>query len=517
MSATVARPVALIILDGWGYREDTTANAIALANTPVWDSLWAKPCRTLLTASGRAVGLPDGQMGNSEVGHMNLGAGRVVMQDMVRITAAIEDGSFFTNQALLHACATARQNNSKLHLLGLLGNGGVHALDQHLFALFDLVEREQVPRVVLHALLDGRDTPPKSGLEFLRETLTRMQGRIQLASLSGRYYGMDRDNRWERTGLWYNTAVRGDGPHASDALAYVQQEYDAHITDEFVKPVVMTGADGAPVGPMHDGDVVVCFNYRSDRMRQALRALAVPDFVGFDTGTRPAVQITTMTQYDDSFPFPIAFKPQSMHHLVGQVISDAGLTQLRTAETEKYPHVTFFFNGGHDAPFPGEDRSMVASPKVATYDLQPEMSAAGVCDVLCSALANRTHDFMLCNFANTDMVGHTGSIPAAIKAAETVDSCLARILAAAQEGNAQLIITADHGNADVMVDPITGEPHTAHTTNPVPLVIVGADQISELRSGGALCDVGPTALRMLGLQLPPEMSGRDLRVASSPS
>ncbi|MEP6836274.1 MAG: 2,3-bisphosphoglycerate-independent phosphoglycerate mutase [Gemmatimonas sp.] len=517
MSATVARPVALIILDGWGYREDTTANAIALANTPNWDALWAQPSRTLLNASGRAVGLPEGQMGNSEVGHMNLGAGRVVIQDLVRISGAIEDGSFFTNQVLLHACATARNNHSTLHLVGLLGNGGVHALDEHLFALLDLCAREQVQRVVVHALLDGRDTPPKSGLEFLRETLQQMEGRAELASLSGRYYGMDRDNRWERTGLWYNSAVRGDGPHTSNALAYVQAEYDANITDEFVKPVVMTNAEGGPVAPMRDGDVVVCFNYRSDRMRQALRALAVPGFTGFDMGTRPKVQIATMTQYDDSFPFPIAFRPQSMQHLVGEVISDAGLTQLRTAETEKYPHVTFFFNGGRDAPFPGEDRSMVASPKVATYDLQPEMSAAGVCDVLCNALANRTHDFVLCNFANTDMVGHTGSLPAAIKAAETVDDCLARILDAAKKGNAQLIITADHGNADVMVDPVTGQPYTAHTTNPVPLVIVGADKEHALRSGGALCDVGPTALALLGLQLPPEMSGRDLRTASSPS
>jgi 2,3-bisphosphoglycerate-independent phosphoglycerate mutase len=517
MSATVKRPVALIILDGWGYREETTANAIALANTPVWDKLWASSPRTLLTASGRAVGLPDGQMGNSEVGHLNLGAGRVVMQDLVRITAAIEDGAFFRNEALLAACHAARDNGTTLHLVGLLGDGGVHAFDQHLFALLDMAQREGVKNVVVHAMLDGRDTPPRSGLEFLRETLQRMQGRAQLATLSGRYYGMDRDNRWERTGLWYDSAVRGNGPHITDALAYVQQQYDADITDEFMKPVVMTNAAGAPVAPMRDGDVVMCFNYRSDRMRQALRALAVPDFVGFDTGVRPKVAITTMTQYDDSFPFPIAFRPQSMLHLVGNVIADAGLTQLRTAETEKYPHVTFFFNGGHDAPFAGEDRSMVASPKVATYDLQPEMSANGVCDVLCNALANRTHDFMLCNFANTDMVGHTGSIPAAIKAAETVDACLARILEAARAGNAQLIITADHGNADVMVDPATGEPHTAHTTNPVPLITVFEDGHHALRSGGALCDVGPTALGMLGLQLPPEMSGRDLRVASSPT
>lgn len=522
MSATVTRPVALIILDGWGYREEKTANAIALANTPNWNKLWAESPRTLLTASGRAVGLPDGQMGNSEVGHLNLGAGRVVMQDLVRITSAIEDGAFFSNTALLAACKTARDAGSTLHLVGLLGDGGVHAYDQHLFALIELVKREHVGNVVLHAMLDGRDTPPKSGFEFLRDTLAQMGSTVRLASLSGRYYGMDRDNRWERTHLWYDAAVTGNAPHAGDALAYVQQEYNEGVTDEFIKPVVMTNADGTPIAPMRDGDVVLCFNYRSDRMRQSLRALAIPDFSGFDAGVRPAVSITTMTQYDDSFPFPIAFMPQSMQNLVGGTVSKAGYTQLRTAETEKYPHVTFFFNGGHDAPFPGEDRSMVASPKVATYDLQPEMSAAGVCDVLCHALANRTHDFVLCNFANTDMVGHTGSIPAAIKAAETVDACLGRIIEAARAGNAQLIVTADHGNADVMVDPITGEPHTAHTTNPVPLVIVGLDDHPTLRSGGALCDVGPTALGMLGLALPPEMSGRDLRhadvrVASSPS
>lgn len=515
MSATVAKPVALIILDGWGYREETTANAIALADTPHWDALWANSPRTLLTASGRAVGLPDGQMGNSEVGHLNLGAGRVVMQDLVRITSSIENGSFFENPELLRACERARSANATLHLVGLLGDGGVHAFDQHLFALLDLAERERVPRVVLHAMLDGRDTPPKSGYEFLRETLSKLEGRAKLASLSGRYYGMDRDNRWERTGLWYSAAVRGDAPHATDALAAVQSSYDAGVNDEFIKPVVMVDANDVPIAPMRNEDVLVCFNFRSDRMRQSLRAIAWPDFAGFDTGVRPFVHITTMTQYDDAFPFPVAFHPQSMANLVGQVISHAGLKQLRTAETEKYPHVTFFFNGGIDAPFEGEDRAMVPSPKVATYDLQPEMSAAGVCDVLCNALANRSHDFVLCNFANTDMVGHTGSIPAAIKAAETVDACLGKILEAARAGNAQLIVTADHGNADVMIDALTGQPHTAHTTNPVPLVIVGLDAPTMLRTGGALCDVGPTVLALLGLSLPPEMSGRDLRVAVS--
>lgn len=519
MSARVDRAVALIILDGWGYREECEANAICLANTPNWDRIWSHPSRTLLTASGTAVGLPKGQMGNSEVGHLNLGAGRVVMQDLVRIGSAIESGQFFTNPALLAACEHARFNQATLHLLGLLGDGGVHAFAEHLYALVDLAKRQGVPRVVLHALLDGRDTPPQSGAGFLRETLARIAGSAQLASVSGRYYGMDRDNRWERTGLWYEAAVRGQAPVETDALAALARSYDAGVHDEFVKPWVMAGPDGSALAPMQDGDALICFNFRSDRMRQALRALALPDFTGFETGRRPLVHITTMTQYDDTFPFPVAFAPQSMKHLVGEVIADAGLTQLRTAETEKYPHVTFFFNGGHEHPLRGEDRRMVPSPKAATYDLQPEMSAPAVCDILCEALAERTHDFILCNFANTDMVGHTGSLPAAIQAVETVDACLGRVLDAAAKAGARLIITADHGNADVMVDPETHQPHTAHTTNPVPLVVLDPDEVAPLRSGGALCDVGPTVLALLGLDLPPEITGRDLRDCSpgSPS
>lgn len=511
MSARPSRAVALIILDGWGYREEREANAILLANTPNWNRIWAHESRTLLTASGRAVGLPEGQMGNSEVGHLNLGAGRVVMQDLVRIGASIESGTFYTNPALVAACSHAKANGGTLHLVGLLGDGGVHAFEEHLFALVDLASRQQVPRVVLHALLDGRDTPPTSAMGFLNETLVHLAGKAQLASVSGRYFGMDRDNRWERTGRWYRAAVLGDAPVETDALAALQRSYDAGITDEFVQPWVMAGPDGKALAPMRDGDALICFNFRSDRMRQSLRALAMPDFTGFDTGPRPQVAVTTMTNYDDAFPFPVAFAPQSMHNLVGEVVSNAGLTQLRTAETEKYPHVTFFFNGGRDEPFPGEDRRMVASPKVATYDLQPEMSASGVCDILCDALANRTHDFVLCNFANTDMVGHTGSLPAAIKAAETIDACLGRILVAAEQGGARLIITADHGNADLMVDPLTHQPHTAHTTNPVPLVVLDPDETAPLRAGGALCDVGPTALALLGLPLPADITGRDLR------
>lgn len=511
MPETVKRPVALIILDGWGYREEREANAIALANVPTWRQIWSHPSRTLLTASGRAVGLPEGQMGNSEVGHLNLGAGRVVMQELVRIGESIDSGRFFEIPTLVDAARTARDRGRTLHLLGLIGNGGVHAHSSHLFALVDLATREGVENVVVHALLDGRDTSPTSGMEFLREVLTRIEGKARLASVSGRYYGMDRDNRWERTKRWYDAAVKGDGPLVNDALASLQVSYDAGTTDEFVLPYVMSDEFGAPVAPMHDGDVLICFNFRSDRMRQALRALTSAGFDGFDTGTRPVLDIVTMTQYDELFPFPNAFPPQSMANLVGQVIADAGLTQLRTAETEKYPHVTFFFNGGEEVAFAGEERKLIPSPKVATYDLQPEMSAPGVGEVLYDALANRTHDFVLCNFANADMVGHTGSLDAAMRAVEAVDACLARTLQAAAKGGARLIITADHGNADIMVDPATGGPHTAHTTSPVPLVILDPDEVAPLRTGGTLADVGPTALRLLGLPLPPEMTGRDLR------
>lgn len=511
MTARPARAVALIILDGWGYREDHDSNAILLANTPNWNRIWAHESRALLAASGQAVGLPDGQMGNSEVGHLNLGAGRIVRQDLVRIGGAIEDGSFYRNAALVQACDSVHATGGTLHLLGLLGDGGVHAHDAHLMALVELAQQRGVTRVVLHAMLDGRDTPPQSAMGFLRAALARIGDRAQLASVSGRYYGMDRDNRWERTGLWYRAAVLGHAPVEVDALAALQRAYDDGTTDEFVRPYVMSGPDGAALAPMRDGDTLICFNYRSDRMRQTLRALAMADFIGFDTGVRPSISITTMTSYDDAFPFPVAFAPQSMRHLVGEVISDAGLSQLRIAETEKYPHVTFFFNGGRDEPYPGEERHMMPSPKVATYDMQPEMSAAGVCEILCDALANRTHDFMLCNFANTDMVGHTGSIPATISAVETVDACLGRILKAAEKGGARLIITADHGNADVMVDPITHQPHTAHTTNPVPIVVLDPDETVPLRSGGALGDVGPTVLALLGLTIPPEITGRDLR------
>jgi 2,3-bisphosphoglycerate-independent phosphoglycerate mutase len=435
----------------------------------------------------------------------------------VKIGAAIETGAFFENPALVAACARARESGRTLHLVGLLGSGGVHAYDEHLFALLTLTERLQVPRVAVHGMLDGRDTPPTSGREFLRETLARIaatNGRATLATLGGRYFGMDRDNRWPRAERWYRAMVHGEGHHATDAMAALESAYAAGQTDEFVEPIVLATAEGTPLAPLADDDVVLCFNFRSDRMRQLCTALSSPAFTGFDVSARPRLHITTMMEYDATFPFPVAFAPTALTNMVGEVIANAGMTQLRTAETEKYPHVTFFFNGGREAPFPGEERKLVPSPKVATYDLQPSMSAAGICDGLVDALAHRRYDFMLCNFANGDMVGHTGSLPAAIAAVETVDACLARILDAADQGGARLIITADHGNCDVMVDPTTGGPHTAHTTNPVPLVIVDPDGAVPLRTGGALCDVGPTALELLGLPIPAEMSGRSLRVVA---
>ncbi len=510
----MTKQVVLVVIDGFGHREEREGNAIALANAPVWTRLWQRFPRTLLEASGRAVGLPAGQMGNSEVGHLNLGAGRVVKQDLVRITEAIEYGSFFTRPAFVGACESVRASGGTLHLMGLLGDGGVHALDEHLFALVDLAARQRVDRVAIHALLDGRDTMPMSGLEYMRETLARTQGRAKIASLGGRYFGMDRDRRWERVKKWYDASVRGVGPTVTDPVEAIRDSYHRGQTDEFIDPVVVQ-ENGQPVAPMRDGDALICFNFRSDRMRQILRALTDPGFDGFDTGARPAVSVATMTSYDRTFSFPVGFAPFSMARIMAEVVSGAGMTMFRTAETEKYPHVTYFYNGGIEAPFAGEERELVASPKVPTYDLQPEMSAAGVTDVLCRAIESGSYDFTLCNYANCDMVGHTGVFPAVIKAVETVDSCLARVVAAAEKAGARLLVTADHGNCEVMIDPKGGGPHTAHTTNPVPLVVVDPAGDRPLRNGGALCDVGPTILSMLGLDQPDEMTGRDLRTTTN--
>jgi 2,3-bisphosphoglycerate-independent phosphoglycerate mutase len=508
------KQVVLVVIDGFGYREGREGNAIALAETPTWNRLWERFPRTLLDASGRAVGLPTGQMGNSEVGHLNLGAGRVVKQDLVRVTEAIENGSYFRIPAFVNPCAQVRKSGGTLHVMGLLGDGGVHALDEHLFTLVDLAEREGVPRVAIHALLDGRDTMPTSGLEFMRKTVARTQGRARIASLGGRYFGMDRDHRWERVKKWYDAAVRGIGPFVTDPIEAIRLAYERGQTDEFIDPVVVVEG-GVPIAPMRDGDALICFNFRSDRMRQILRALTDQGFDGFETGPRPQLSIATMTSYDRTFTFPIAFEPFSMARIMAEVVSGAGRTMFRTAETEKYPHVTYFYNGGIETPFPREERLLVPSPKVATYDLQPEMSASGVTDVLCRAIESESYDFTLCNYANCDMVGHTGVLPAVIKAVETVDACLTRVMASAEKVGARLLVTADHGNCELMIDPAGGGPHTAHTTNPVPFVVVDPDFDRPLRIGGALCDVGPTILSMMGLDQPPEMTGRDLRFTTT--
>jgi 2,3-bisphosphoglycerate-independent phosphoglycerate mutase len=501
-------PVVLIVLDGWGFRPGREGNAIELGETPQWHRLWARAPRTLLNASGLAVGLPEGQIGNSEVGHLNLGAGRVVPQDIVRISQAIESGAFFRLPVLVELCARVKRRGGALHLLGLIGNGGVHALDQHLVAAIMLGHLHEVP-VAIHAWLDGRDTPPQSALAFMQELvdlLAQYGGRAVVSTVVGRYYAMDRDKRWERTKVAYDAMVRGVGEPAPDPVSAIRRAYEAGESDEFVKPRVITGTPR-----IRSGDGIFCCNFRADRMRQIVRALAADGFDGFDAGPRPDVDLVTMTQYDETLPFPAAFGPVVLSHIVAQVLAEHGKTMFRTAETEKYAHVTYFFNGGFEAPYPGEERLLVPSQRVATYDLMPEMSAPGVTDVLCTAIEAGHHDFVLCNYANGDMVGHSGVLPAAVKAVETVDRCLERVLHSAERRGATLLITADHGNCELMIDPTTDGPHTAHTTNPVPFVIVDDDAPAPLRHGGALCDVGPTVLRMLGLEPPPEMTGRDLR------
>jgi 2,3-bisphosphoglycerate-independent phosphoglycerate mutase len=497
-------PVVLVVLDGWGFRPGREGNAIELGRTPVWHKLWERAPRTLLEASGLAVGLPEGQIGNSEVGHLNLGAGRVVPQDIVRISQSIESGEFFRIPALLELVENTRRQGGTLHIMGLIGTGGVHALDKHLLAAVELGKQHDLP-VAIHAWLDGRDTPPKSGLAFMEE-LTGAVGPV-VSTVIGRYYAMDRDKRWDRTKLAYDAMVNGVGQRARDPVTAIKQAYAAGVTDEFVKPFVI---EGAPL--IKDGDGIFCFNYRADRMRQIVRALAMPEFNGFDVKGRPGVRLVTMTRYDETLPFPAAFEPMVLSKIVAEVLSEHGKTMFRTAETEKYAHVTYFFNGGYEPPYKGEERLLVPSQKVATYDLMPEMSAPGVTDVLCEAIAAKNHDFILCNYANGDMVGHSGVLPAAIKAVETVDTCLARVLDTADAADATVIVTADHGNCELMIDPATGGPHTAHTTNPVPIVIVGEGAgTKHLRTGGSLRDVGPTILHLLDIEPPKQMTGRDLR------
>jgi len=502
--------VVLVVLDGWGYRRGRDGNAIELARSPIWHKLWDSLPRTLLEASGPDVGLPEGQMGNSEVGHLNLGAGRIVPQDIVRVSDAIKSGEFFENAALLKLCADVKQRGGTLHLYGLIGSGGVHALDRHLEACIDLAERQRMPRTAIHALLDGRDTPPASAQGFMRELVMAARGRAVVATMCGRYFAMDRDKRWDRTKLAYDAMMHGVGIPATDPVEAIGAAYARGETDEFVKPIVITGADGKPVATIREGDGILCFNFRADRMRQMVRAWTQPDFAGFDRGA-PLIEVVTMTEYDQTLTVPEVFGPMVLNEILADVVSKNGMRMLRTAETEKYAHVTYFFNGGIEKPYPGEERLLVDSQKVATYDLKPEMSASGITDILCRGITERRYDFILANYANGDMVGHTGKIAAAVKAVETVDGCLQRVVAAAEQAKASLLITADHGNCEMMIDPDTGGPHTAHTTNPVPLLLMDEAFRGRLRPGCSLRDVGPTVLGLLGLERPKAMTGRDLR------
>ncbi|HET8654679.1 MAG TPA: 2,3-bisphosphoglycerate-independent phosphoglycerate mutase [Longimicrobiaceae bacterium] len=518
-SAATRPRAVLLILDGWGLREPADDNAVTVARTPNWDSLWGEGRlpRSRLTTHGPAVGLPEGQMGNSEVGHLNLGAGRVVMQTIQRITHAIESGRFFENEPLVNLIERVKERGNTLHLMGLIGPGGVHAVDSHLLALCELAQRHKIPRTRIHAFLDGRDTPPQSARGYLTELIGRSnhEAGCEVSTLIGRYWAMDRDKRWERTAKAYRAIVYGEGQPVRDPVAAIAEAYASGESDEFIEPRVVVDENGQPLGPIRDGDGVVFFNFRADRARQLSRALASESFDEFDRGPNPPrVDVVTMTAYDEDFPLTAAFPPQPMKNILCDVLVQRGRTSFRTAETEKYPHVTYFFNGGVEEPPRGEERRMVPSPKVATYDLQPEMSAPAVADGLIEAIGDRRHDLYVCNFANPDMVGHTGVMEAAVRAVETVDEQLGRVLEACQATGTTLLFTADHGNCEQMWDPTTNGPHTAHTTNPVGIVLVepeGARETSALRDG-ALCDVAPTLLGILGLPQPPDMTGQDLRV-----
>ncbi len=506
------KPVVLTIMDGFGYNPNKDGNAIAAASTPRLDKIFDTCPTTLIGASGLDVGLPDGQMGNSEVGHTNIGAGRIVYQELTRITKSIFDGDFFKNTAFLNAVENCKKNNSALHLMGLLSDGGVHSHIEHLYGLVKLAKDNGLERVYIHALLDGRDVPPASAADFIDTLNTKLTeiGCGKLATVMGRFYGMDRDNRWERVSKAYAALVYGEGIQTSDAAAAVRESYTIKdedgkfITDEFVLPTVIEGTER-----IKSGDSVIFFNFRPDRAREITRTLVDDDFNGFERkGGRPNVYYVCMTQYDASMPnVEVAFKPESLNNTLGEFISNNGMTQLRIAETEKYAHVTFFFNGGREVMFDGEDRELVASPKVATYDLKPEMSAVEVCDKVCEHIESGKYDVVILNFANCDMVGHTGVFDAAVKAVETVDTCVGRVQDSTIKMGGVMLLTADHGNADVMVD-TDGSPFTAHTTNPVPFSVIGKD--CKLREGGRLCDIAPTIIKLLGLVPPTEMTGKSI-------
>jgi 2,3-bisphosphoglycerate-independent phosphoglycerate mutase len=531
----MAKPIVLTILDGWGYRAETAGNAIALARKPVYDGLLRDFPNTLLRASDHHVGLPDGQMGNSEVGHLNLGAGRIVRMDMTRIDTAIVDGSFYTDPTLVRAYELAGQEGRALHLIGLLSDGGVHSHQRHLYALLRLAAKQKLTRVFVHAFMDGRDTMPNSGLGYLAELQQQFReiGVGQLASVSGRYYAMDRDLRWEKEKQAFDALVTGHpaGGAYADAAARVKELYNSGTTDEFIPPFTVVDDDGQAVGLIRDHDVVINFNYRADRVRQITRVLARNSGVTANAGADlpkaaeldaeiPRATIPNdlhyvcMTQYDKNFKLPIVIPAESMDNLLANLMAQANLRNLRVAETEKYAHVTYFFNGGIEKPFGGEDRALVPSQKVATYDLAPEMSAAGIADAVVKAVADTAFDVIIVNFANADMVGHSGKLEPTIRAVETVDRELGRIYQAVKQRGGSLLVTADHGNAEMLIDPATGGPHTAHTTNPVPFILVTDAPTGTvgLRQDGSLRDISPTMLGLLRMELPREMTGESLCV-----
>ncbi|NTV13743.1 MAG: 2,3-bisphosphoglycerate-independent phosphoglycerate mutase [Desulfobulbaceae bacterium] len=510
-------PVLLAILDGWGCGAPSAGNAIYQARKPNMERWLREHPHTTLIANGEAVGLPAGQMGNSEVGHLNIGAGRVVYQDFTRINLALRNGEFFRNPVLVDSMAHCQSGGGALHLLGLVSDGGVHSHLEHLLGLVEMAARQGLARVFIHAFLDGRDTPPRSGLGYLERLQSELAriGLGQVATVSGRYYAMDRDNRWDRVALAWQALVAGCGPVAADPLVAVREAYGREESDEFVKPTVIVGAGGQPLGSIASGDTVIFFNFRADRARQLTRAFTQDDFSGFSRGGRPQLaEFVTFTVYEKDFALPVAFPPQSLTHILGEEVSSHGLPQLRIAETEKYAHVTFFFNGGREKPFTGEERVLIPSPReVATYDLKPEMSAALVTEELLSRLREERYRLVVLNFANCDMVGHSGIMAAAIKACETVDQCLGRLVAEVERQDGVVLITADHGNAEIMIDPSSGGPFTAHSANPVPFLVVDkAHRGCQLAPGGSLKDIAPTILALLGLPVPAEMEGKSLIV-----
>ncbi len=507
------KPVVLMVLDGYGLNEKTEGNAIAMANTPVMDKLMAEYPFVKGNASGLAVGLPDGQMGNSEVGHMNIGAGRIIYQDLTRITKDIEDGTFFENKVLLQAIENCKKNDSDLHLWGLLSDGGVHSHNSHLYGLLEMAKKNGLEKVYVHAFLDGRDTPPASGKDYVQQLEDKMQeiGVGKIASLSGRYYAMDRDNNWDRVKLAYDSLVTGEGIKATDAVLAMEDSYANDKTDEFVLPTVITDEAGKPLSLVKDGDSVIFFNFRPDRAREITRAFCDDKFTGFE---RDFLKLTYVCfkDYDETIPNKlIAFEKEEIKNTFGEFLAAHGKKQLRLAETEKYAHVTFFFNGGVEDPNVDEFRLLVNSPKdVATYDLKPEMSAPEVGMDLVEAIKSDKYDVIVINFANPDMVGHTGVIPAAVKAVERVDSLVGDAVQAIKDVDGVLFICADHGNAEKMIDYETGAPHTAHTTNPVPFILVNADPSWKLREGGCLADIAPTLIEIMGMEQPKEMTGKSL-------